>query len=395
MLDRKLIQKEFGFLGDDIFLNVSQVCMPAKRVQEAYGSFMDDYVRKFGEGVVDEAWSIVNGCRPKLQKLINAKEAHEIGFVKNTAEGMGILASGLRLEPGDSVVIADQEHQSTLFPWINQHQLRGIKLNVVASRNHEVNEDDMIAAIDDRTKVLVISSAQFSTGFRADLEKLGNACHERGIIFAVDGIQTLGRFVMDVQKWHIDYLVAGSNKGLLGSLGCGFVYCSDRIVDQITPPYAGYQSTTNHVPAPSVTSNFEYLEWHPNARKFESGNLSYNCILAVSKGVDVLLELGMENIEEHIKALEKKLRDNLKDLSLYVVQAHDERNWGGMVCVYYPKEHEDDVVRILGDYRIHGTMRGGYIRFGLDFYNTMEQMDVISEALHKIAALGEGKGEEA
>ena len=95
------------------------------------------------------------------------------------------------------------------------------------------------------------------------------------------------------------------------------------------------------------------------------------------------------------KALEKKLRDNLKDLSLYVVQAHDERNWGGMVCVYYPKEHEDDVVRILGDYRIHGTMRGGYIRFGLDFYNTMEQMDVISEALHKIAALGEGKGEEA
>ena len=80
MLDRKLIQKEFGFLGDDIFLNVSQVCMPAKRVQEAYGSFMDDYVRKFGEGVVDEAWSIVNGCRPKLQKLINAKEAHEIGM---------------------------------------------------------------------------------------------------------------------------------------------------------------------------------------------------------------------------------------------------------------------------------------------------------------------------
>ena len=233
MLDKKLIEKEYGFLGDSIFLNVSQVCMPPLRVQRAYGNFMDSYVKKLGEGVVDEAWDIVNGCRPKIQKLINAAYSHEIGFVKNTAEGMGILAAGLNLERGDSIVIADQEHQSTLFPWINQHQLRGIKLNVVESRNHEVNEDDMIAAIDSNTKVLVISSAQFSTGYRAKLEKLGQVCKERGIIFAVDGIQTIGRFVMDVQKFNIDYLCAGSNKGLLGSLGCGFVYCSDRIVDKI------------------------------------------------------------------------------------------------------------------------------------------------------------------
>lgn len=391
MLDKKLIEKEYGFLGDSIFLNVSQVCMPPLRVQRAYGNFMDSYVKKLGEGVVDEAWDIVNGCRPKIQKLINAAYSHEIGFVKNTAEGMGILAAGLNLERGDSIVIADQEHQSTLFPWINQHQLRGIKLNVVESRNHEVNEDDMIAAIDSSTKVLVISSAQFSTGYRAKLEKLGQVCKERGIIFAVDGIQTIGRFVMDVQKFNIDYLCAGSNKGLLGSLGCGFVYCSDRIVDKITPPYAGYQSTSNHVPAPSVTTNFEYLEWYPNARKFESGNLSYNCILAVSEGVDLLLELGVENIENHIKELEKRLRDNIRDLPLYVVQAEDPDNWGGMVCVYYPKQHEDDVVRILGNYKIHGTMRGGYIRFGLDFYNTIEQMDVVSEALFEIAKLGKGE----
>lgn len=387
MLNQELIQKEFGFLGNEIFLNVSQVCMPPLRVQKAYGSFMDEYVKVFGDGVVDTAWNIVADCREKLARLVNAKEVHEIAFVKNTAEGMSILASGYPLKAGDNIVIADQEHQSTLFPWINAHEQRGIQLHVVKSVNGTIPMEDMIAAIDENTKILVISSAQFSTGFRADLELLGRVCHEKGVIFAVDGIQTLGRIAMDVQTCHIDYLVAGSNKGLLGSLGCGFVYCSDRIVRDIIPPYAGYQSTVSHVSPPSVTTNFEYLEWYPHARRFESGNLSYNCIYAVDKGVDLLLELGVENIEEHTLELERYLREKLQGLPLHVVQPEDPKYWSGIICIYYPKEKDKEVIDILKGYHIHGTMRGGYIRFGLDFYNTKEQMDLVVKALFEVAEL--------
>lgn len=389
MLNWELIREEYGFLDGEIFLNVSQVCMPPKRVQKAYGSFMDDYVKCFGEGVVDAAWSIVHGCRPKLAKMIHAAHDHEIGFVKNTAEGMGILAAGYPLKPGDSVVIADQEHQSTLFPWINAHQTRGITLKVVQHEDNEIPAEKMIAAIDEHTKILVVSSAQFSTGFLADLRALGTACRERGVVFAVDGIQTLGRMEMNVQEMCIDYLVAGSNKGLLGTLGCGFIYCSDRIVQKIIPPYAGYQSTVSHVSPPSVTSNFESLEWYPHARRFESGNLSYNCILAVDQGVELLLELGIPNIEAHILKLEKHLREKIADLPLHVVQAKDECHWSGIVCIYYPKAHERDVEDILHRYHIHCTMRGGYIRLGIDFYNTMEQMDAVSEALHQVGALAQ------
>ena len=66
------------------------------------------------------------------------------------------------------------------------------------------------------------------------------------------------------------------------------------------------------------------------------------------------------------------------------MQAKDENNWGGVVCVYYPPEKEADVVKILENHKIVGTMRGGYIRFGLNFYNTMEQMEIVSHALHEI-----------
>ena len=387
MLNLDLIQKEYGFMGDTVFLNVSQVVVPPKRVQDAYRKFMDDYVSNFGIDIVSRAWDIVNNTRPKLQKLINAKESHEIAFVKNTAEGISILANGIKYNEGDNIVIADQEHQSILFPWIAAHERYGIELKVVKSIGKDVDVDGLIAAIDEHTRVVAVSSVQFSTGFRADLKKLGAACKEKGVIFCVDGIQALGRLKIDVQEMNIDWLAAGGNKGLLATLGAGFVYCSDRIVKDIIPCYAGYQSTVSHVSPPSITTEFDHLEWYPHARRFESGNLSYNCIEAISNGVDLVLELGIENIESHIKMLEKHLRSLISDLKLTVVQAENEKDWGGVVCVYYPPEKEADVVKILENHKIVGTMRGGYIRFGLNFYNTMEQMEIVSKALHEIDKL--------
>ena len=384
MLNLDLIQKEYGFMGDTVFLNVSQVVVPPKRVQDAYRKFMDDYVSNFGIDIVSRAWDIVNNTRPKLQKLINAKESHEIAFVKNTAEGISILANGIKYNEDDNIVIADQEHQSILFPWIAAHERYGVELKVVKSIGKDVDVDGLIAAIDEHTRVVAVSSVQFSTGFRADLKKLGAACKEKGVIFCVDGIQALGRLKIDVQEMNIDWLAAGGNKGLLATLGAGFVYCSDRIVKDIIPCYAGYQSTVSHVSPPPITTEFDHLEWYPHARRFESGNLSYNCIEAISNGVDLVLELGIENIENHIKMLEKHLRSLISDLKLTVVQAKDENNWGGVVCVYYPPEKENEVVKILENHKIVGTMRGGYIRFGLNFYNTMEQMEIVSKALHEI-----------
>ena len=387
MLNQNLIDEEYGFLGDAVFLNVSSVVMPPKRVQDAYRRFMDDYVANFGSDIVHRAWEMVHNTRTKLKKLIGAKEDHEIAFVKNTAEGISALANGLTYQPGDNIVIADQEHQSVLFPWIGVHERCGLELKVVKSVDREIPTEDMIAAIDERTRVLMVSAVQFSTGFFSDLKRLGEACREKGIIFAVDGIQALGRLQLNVQDCCIDWLCAGSNKGLLGTLGAGFVYCSDRIVKDVIPYCAGYQSTVSHVAPPSITTEFDHLEWYPHARRFESGNLSYNCIEAISNGVDLILELGVENIEAHIRKLEKHLRDQIADLELPVVQAKDEKHWGGMVCVYYPAEREDDVVRILEKHKIYSTMRGGYIRFGLEFYNTLEQMDIVSHALHEIDAL--------
>lgn len=215
MLNQDLIQEEFGYLEDVVFLNISSVVMPPQRVRNAYRSFMDDYVSNFGDGVVPKAWGLVENARPALAKLIHAAQPHEIAFVKNTSEGISAIANGFPFAPGDNVVLADQEHGSLLYPWINVHEQKGVDLHVVKSVDGEIPFADMVAAMDTHTRILAVSAVQFSTGFAADLMALGAECHRRGIVFVVDGIQALGRLNIDVQACHIDYLAGGSNKGML------------------------------------------------------------------------------------------------------------------------------------------------------------------------------------
>ncbi|MDR1832912.1 MAG: aminotransferase class V-fold PLP-dependent enzyme [Fusobacteriaceae bacterium] len=361
--------------------------MPPRRVQKAYNGFMRDYIKNFGADVVTKAWELVNATRPKIARLINAREYHEIAFVKNTCEGVSILANGYPLKRGDNIIVADQEHQSNLFPWINIHERKGIRLKIVKSANGEISWRDFVDAIDGRTRILALSAVQFSTGFYADLKKIGEACRRSGVVFAVDGIQALGRLRINVQDMNIDYLSSGTNKGLLGTLGAGFVYCSDHIVREIIPPYASYQSTISHVAPPAITTNFESIEWYPHARRFESGNLSYNCINAISQGIDLLQELGISNIETHILHLEQELRDRIRHLPLRTVQPKYRKNWSGIICVYYPENKDMEVTGILAKYKIYATVRAGYIRFGLNFYNTVEQMRIVAKALEEIASL--------
>jgi selenocysteine lyase/cysteine desulfurase len=385
MLDRSLVEREYGFLKDVIFLNASSVIMPPMRVQNAYNNFMADYVRAFGAGVVPKGWDIVNEARGRLASLLNC-HAHEIAFTKNTAEGLSIAAASIEVVPGDNAVVCDQEHEANLFPWMNQRR-RGLELRVVRTQNGEVDIAALLARCDERTKALAISSAQFTTGHSVDLRALGAECRARNIIFVVDGVQSVGRLKLDVRECNIDYLAAGGHKGLLGTLGAGFVYCSDRIVSDLIPPYASYQSVINHVPPPALTTQFDYLEWHPNARRLEAGSPNFNGVLAISRGVELILELGIENIESTIHALEAEFRSLLADVPLKVVEPADPKRRSGIVCVYYPKGAEAEVQAVLRNHKIFCSMQAGYLRFCIEFYNTSEQMKIAASALQEIGRL--------
>ncbi len=385
MLNNDLINEEFAHLRDVVFLNASLVIIPPKSVQDAYFGFTKNYIENFADNLIPKAWEMVGETRKEIAKLIGAKPA-EIAFVKNTTEGIGIIANGYPLEKGDNIILADQEHTANLYAWINL-QPKDIELRVVSSRDNKILIEDILEKIDENTKIITTSTAQFSTGYSINLEKLGSICKERGILFVVDGIQSMGKLDIDVKKCNIGYLACGGNKGLLGMLGAGFVFCDEKIVHRIIPPYACYQSVENYVKPPALTTDYSKIDWRKDSRRLESGNLNYAGIAAIGAGAKLINKIGIKEIQSHILNLEEKLIEGLKDMPFQLRSPVEKECLSGLLCVYYPTEIEDEVNRILKKYRIYVTLRGGYIRISLHLYNTEEDMNIMLKAFSEIAQL--------
>jgi len=385
MFNNNLVAEEFDHLRDVVFLNASLVIIPPKSVQDVYFGFTKNYIENFAEDLIPKAWEMVEETRKKIAKLIGAKPS-EIAFVKNTTEGIGIIANGYPLEKGDNIVLADQEHTANLYAWINLQQ-KGIELRVVRSNENKVLIEDILEKIDENTKIITTSAVQYSTGYRTDLEKLGSICKEQNIIFVVDGIQSMGKLDVDVKKCNIAYLACGGNKGLLGMLGAGFVFCDEKIVQKIIPPYACYQSVENYVKPPALITDYSKIDWRKDSRRLESGNLNYAGIAAIGAGVELINKIGVKEIESHILNLEDKLIEGLKDMPFQLRSPVEKEYRSGLLCVYYPREIEAEINNILKKYRIYVTLRGGYIRISLHLYNTEEDVNIMLKAFSEIAQL--------
>jgi selenocysteine lyase/cysteine desulfurase len=381
MLDRQLIDHEFADIKDVIFLNVSSVVIPPKSVQDAYFGFMKKYIENCGNTVLRDAWKIVDFTRENIARLINS-DVSEIAFVKNTTEGIGIIANGYPFKPDENVIVVDQEHPANLFAWINL-QNKGNKIKVVETSDFDIDIKDIEGRIDQHTRAISISAVQYATGVYTDMEKLGRICKDNGLLFIVDGIQAIGRLNIDVRKMNIDYLACGGHKGLLGTLGAGFVFCSESLVKHMIPPYACYQSTKTELKPPTTATNFATLDWHQNARRFEAGNPNYAGIAAINEGVKLINKLGIESIEEYILELHDILCDRIKDLPLDLRTPLGREKRSGIICLGYPKQIESRMKEIFDKYRIYVTFRDSYIRISIDFYNTKKQILEVVKALYE------------
>ena len=139
--------------------------------------------------------------------------------------------------------------------------------------------------------MLALSSVEFGSGARNDLPALGRLCRERGVLFCVDAIQSLGCFPLDVEACHIDFLAADGHKWLLSVEGCGLFFCRRALIAGLTPRVVGWRS---------VTDNLDFDRYHfdlqPGAGRFEEGTPNAPGIFALGAAIDLLLELGVPAI---------------------------------------------------------------------------------------------------
>lgn len=344
------------------------------RVKRAVEEFVSE-ATEFGAFNYTSWTKRVDGIRKKSSALIGAKP-EEVAFVKNTSHGISIVAQGLDWKEGDNLIVYENEFPSNIYPWLNLKK-RGIEIRFVPSRNERILIEDIEGLIDSRTRLVAISSVQFSSGFRIDLKSLGELCKRKGVLFFVDAIQSLGAVPMDVEEFQIDVLAADGHKWLLSPEGAGIFYCRIEIAERINPILIGWKSVLNEFDYDDIDFRLK-----TSALKFEEGSLSFIGIFALGAAVDFLLEVGINRIENRVLELGYLIikEAEKRDFRVRTPMKREER--AGIVSIaknFDPIGVKDK----LRDDGILVNVRGGAIRVSPHFYNTEQDVLRLFDSVDK------------
>ncbi len=362
------IQQEFGLRSDIIYLNHAGTSPWPRRTADAVRRFARENVV---QGAVDyPSWvAIETALRVQLRDVLNAKSIDDIALLKNTSEALSVVAYGLPWHPGDNVVTTDQEFPSNRIPWESLAPL-GVELREVSVTGPDV-EEALLDAVDKRTRLLTVSSVQYATGLRMDLERIGDFCARHGVLFCVDAIQSLGALCMDVQTVRADFAMADGHKWMLGPEGLAVFYTRAEARDRLRLTQYGWHMVERH-------GEFERRDWQAaaGARRFECGSPNMLGAHALHASLSLLLEVGLDEVEryvlEHAAYLMERIRAD-PDLELVTPQAAGRH--GGIVTFRSRHCPPDALFHHLQTRGVVCAQRAGGTRFSPHFYTTDEQLD--------------------
>jgi selenocysteine lyase/cysteine desulfurase len=227
-----------------------------------------------------------------------------------------------------------------------------------------------------RVRLLALSSVEFGSGARNDLEAIGGLCRERGVLFCVDAIQSVGCFPIDVERCGIDFLSADGHKWILSVEGCGIFYCSRRVLELVTPRIIGWRSVQNNLDFDTY-----HMDLQPSAGRFEEGTPNTPGIFALGAAIDLLLELDVGAIGERVLALTDRLVDGLRARGAELKSPREPREASGIVSFAILGQSPAETVRKLRAERIFVTTRRGGVRASPHFYNSEDEVDRLLAAL--------------
>jgi len=371
--DRQFIQWEDEFPLRDglIYLNHAAVGVWPRRTCEAVKAFAGESMR---QGATDYPhWmQIERELRIRLQRLVNAVSADDIAFVKNTSEGLSLLAYGLDWQPGDNIVSTDQEFPSNRIVWESLKD-KGVELHL-ADLGNDDPEAAILALCDTNTRLLTVSSVQYASGLRLNLERLGTFCRDNEIIFCVDAIQSLGALCFDAQACHADVVVADGHKWMLGPEGLALLYIRPELRSQLKLKQYGWHMV-------EYPGDFDRRDWQPakSARCFEPGSPNMLGIYALNASLSLLEDVGMQEIERRVLGRAVVLMDMIREASgCKLLTPHESGRFGGIVSFQFKgisHAGHEHIYRQLMQQQVICAFRGGGIRFSPHFYISDELLE--------------------
>lgn len=350
---------------DTVYLNHAAVSPISFAVRDGVSKYLEKRALK---GIEPYPWAMKMMLDTKIMlgHLINAR-AEDLAFVLNTSDGLNILATGIDWEAGDHIILNAVEFPANLYPFLNLKRF-GVDVEILRSEDQLITPEQIADTIRPETKLVSVSSVQFMTGQKLDLNSIGKICRENDILFAVDAIQGLPHARFDVIADNIDFVSCGSHKWLMSPEGTAWIYCSERARDRINQSYLGWTSVTN----PFDHTSIDPTRLRPDAGRFENGTLNYVGMSGLKASLEFFNEFGLEQMTRNVLELSGYLHDRLTSRGINVITPKDASQRAGIITFEFENAEETHERLMKQDVVI--SLRVGRLRVSPHFYNTEEEL---------------------
>jgi selenocysteine lyase/cysteine desulfurase len=371
--DVNAVRKEFPAAERMVYLDSGFQAPLARPVKAAIERFLLEGLETAGPKSV---WlDRVEQTRAKVARFLGVS-TDEIAFTKNTSESMNIAANSLPLRAGDNVLMIHGDHPNNAYAFLNL-QRKGVEVDFLPL-TEVVDAETFLPHIDNKTRAISMSHVTFHAGHRFDIESIGALCAEKKLYFVVDVMQAIGVVPIDAKAIRATFIGSGSHKGLLVPQGLGLLYW-DKALNELEPTYLAAASLAE-LPA-DLIARPERLMPAPTARRFELGNFNLPAIHALGASLDMIEQIGVQNIQNHCFDLGDHLITQLDELDIRLVGPRDRQHRAphiyvvGLPAPEWLGYFEENGVRVSPE-------RDG-IRVSFGMFNTTADVDRLIELVRR------------
>jgi cysteine desulfurase/selenocysteine lyase len=355
------------------YLNTAAVGLASTRLADAHARTIESWTTNGFDYVRGEA--AASACRIAVARLIGAS-ADDVALIPSVSSAAGLVAAQfLAAAPGENLVIGEQEYSSNHFPW-RQLATRGYDVRLAAFRDGGLPPEEIDRHADGGTRLIAVSAVQTATGHRTDLAGIAAVAREHGALLFVDASQSVGALDVAADTAVADFMAFSDHKFLLhAGRGMGYLYILRDRQPDLVPFGAGWRAGAE----PLASFFGPRMALSQTASRFDS-SISWLAAIGNEACLDLIHEIGPARIYARNRDLADRLRSRLAEAGIPALEpgaAHHSH----IVAVPLPAERLSTAPARLLAHGVTASLRAGFIRFGLDFYNDEEDVERAVRAL--------------
>ncbi len=372
---------DFGFSDDSVPMNAANLCPMPLKVSEAEAKYARDLDLDLSPATRGRIEALKEDARTRIARLLGAS-ADELAIVRNTSEANNVIVQGMPLEPGDEIVLWDQNHPSNSVAWDVRAARSGCSVRRFSVPAEAGNIDEVVdiflKTVSDRTRVVSFTHISNITGFRAPVTEICAAIRRRkaDIHIHVDGAQTWGAVAFDLGKVDCDSFSGSAHKWFMGPREVGILFVRERNIGRVWPIVVSVPWGVDANAAPK------------GARKFDAlGQRDDAAIASLGDAASLHENLTPAGIEKESAQIAGRLREGLLDLGLPFVSSVNPQFTSSVIILKAARENAMQLVTdTLKDSGVITAAVGGF-RMSPHVYNTAGHVDRIVTAAGKSRAL--------